>query len=325
MRWWAVIFVWLAVVVGGGSAAGIWWWKENRMQLFCLTDGLWSEAAPGFRNAVKIANQPGEAGEDYRIWLLLRHDGQGVCAPEDERKFWDFVEKASVETDWREAHSLLAFRYGYGIQNSEQAEKLADVVPLQKNGAITGLHIGEAGSGEGKLKLEESFDLIKRAAEQGQFWAMLAVSDAYLLGKWGKNGAMDIGKAPDKSLYFLEEVAKEGHVAAMYHAGHRLLYGVGVNANFHKARDYLLGAAMRMDENIRMNPETAIYTAAAMSELAFMHAEGKAFPRDFDKANEWMEKAEKVIAISDNTAHQEYIERQRLRFGKHRYSDRAGK
>lgn len=309
---------WLAVVAGVGSA-GVWWWQDNRMQLFCLTDGLWSENTSGFRDVVRRANQPGEAGEDYRIWLLLRHDVQGICAPEDERKFWSFVEKASVEMDWREAHAFLAFRYGYGVQNSRQAVNLVDAVPLQKNGAITGLHIGGIDGGEGELRLETSFYLIKKAAEQGQFLAMLAVSDAYLLGKWGRNGAMRIGKAPDKSLYFLEKLAKGGDIAAMYHAGHRLSHGVGVKTNFHKALDYFLDAATRKGEDIRRYPETAIYTAAAMSELAFMHAEGKAFPRDFDKADEWMEKAEKVIAISDNAAHRKYIERQGLNLRNRKY------
>ena len=135
MRLQVIAFVvWLAVVAGGG-VFGVSWWRNNQMNLACLTQGLWGDGGPGFGTALQRAAQPGEEGKSYRLFLLLRHDSRGNCAPVDGGKFWSFVEKASAEMDWQEAHTLLAFRYAYGIQNSEQAVQLTWSIPLQEDGA----------------------------------------------------------------------------------------------------------------------------------------------------------------------------------------------
>ncbi len=124
-----------------------------------------------------------------------------------------------------------------------------------------------------RIDLNKTFDAFKQAAEKGNKYAMLAISDALL------NGAIT---TPDtaKGLDWLLKSANAGNVIAMYELG-IMSYEKGNYPGPHdniKAAKWFLKAA----ENGYVN---------GMTHIATMYYYGRGVKQDYNKAIEWYEKA----------------------------------
>ena len=171
------------------------------MTMFCLVFGLWGDSGPGYEAAL-------DRVEEHTFWesaeseyMLIRHlpfperewtDGEwlpAACGPMDESMHWAALQKISDERDWPHANYYHALKLGYGNYYDQHYH-------IQRPRDVAGFLREDLGDGK-SLDLPRSFALLRRAAEQGLPGAQMALIDAYLTGKWGKDGALQVGVNPD--------------------------------------------------------------------------------------------------------------------------------
>lgn len=118
---------------------------------------------------------------------------------------------------------------------------------------------------------ELAFELLNRAAELGDIWALFHLGRYYIIG---------VGVPEDKvkAFSFFEKAAQKGLCAAQYSVGISYLTGRGVNRDYKLAFDWLMKAAKRGHTN-------ACYNVGLLYEL------GKGIAKNVKLSSQWYLKA----------------------------------
>lgn len=208
----------------------------------------------------------------------------GVRVEKDLKESVKWLKKAAKQQYAKAQVNLGVFYYeGIGVEkNHQKAIELWKKAEKQGHSEAKTLlerygkkpdtsHLKGKGTVKDPTQTEETADLYREAAEQGNAIAQYKLGYCYAEGK-------GVTKNPRKAAEWWEKSAKQGHATAQSNLGAYYAAGMGVTQNFKKAVELWKEAAKQKD-------------VVAQFNLGRAYAQGEGVDKDLGQAADWYKKA----------------------------------